>query len=67
MHLEAVRPLHFHVAAHCFDMAAGETIHTESSHKYGVRDARLLLRAGGWEPVCEWMDPEGLFSLILSE
>ena len=32
------------------DMAAGETIHTENSHKYGARDARILLRAGGVTP-----------------
>lgn len=67
MHLEAVRPLHFHVAGQCFRMAAGETIHTESSHKYGARDERLLLRAGGWEPVHEWSDADGLFSLILAQ
>lgn len=66
MHLEAVRPLHFHVAGHAFDMAQGETIHTESSHKYGPRDEKLLLRAGGWEPVRQWTDAEGLFSLILA-
>ncbi|WP_242128852.1 L-histidine N(alpha)-methyltransferase [Sphingobium sp. Sx8-8] len=67
MHLEAVRPLHFHVAGQCFRMAAGESIHTESSHKYGARDERLLLRAGGWEPVREWTDAEDLFSLILAQ
>ncbi|WP_375196981.1 L-histidine N(alpha)-methyltransferase [Sphingobium sp.] len=67
MHLEAVRPLHFHVAGKCFRMTAGETIHTESSHKYGTRDERLLLRSGGWEPIREWTDAEGLFSLILAE
>ncbi|NWK96929.1 L-histidine N(alpha)-methyltransferase [Sphingobium lactosutens] len=67
MHLEAVRPLHFHVAGQCFRMAPGETIHTESSHKYGARDERLLLRAGGWEPVREWTDAEGLFTLVLAE
>lgn len=67
MHLEAVRPLHFHVAGQCFRMEAGETIHTESSHKYGARDERLLLRAGGWEPLHEWTDVDGLFSLILAQ
>lgn len=66
MHLEAVRPLHFHVAGQCFHMEPGETIHTESSHKYGARDERLLLRAGGWDPMREWMDAEELFSLILA-
>lgn len=67
MHLEATEPLHFHVAGQCFHMKAGETIHTESSHKYGARDERLLLRAGGWEPMAEWMDPDGLFALVLAK
>ncbi|WP_313324619.1 L-histidine N(alpha)-methyltransferase [Sphingobium yanoikuyae] len=67
MHLEATEPLHFHVAGQCFHMKAGETIHTESSHKYGARDERLLLRAGGWEPTTEWMDPDGLFALVLTK
>jgi dimethylhistidine N-methyltransferase len=66
MHLEATRPLHFHVAGQCFHMDAGVTIHTESSHKYGARDERLLLRAGGWEPTDEWTDAEGLFGLVLA-
>ena len=66
MHLEARRPLHFHVGGACFTMAAGETIHTESSHKYGDRDQRLLLRAGGWEPMENWTDDEALFSLVLA-
>ncbi|MDG2513403.1 L-histidine N(alpha)-methyltransferase [Sphingobium yanoikuyae] len=67
MHLEATEPLHFHVAGQCFHMKMGETIHTESSHKYGARDERLLLRAGGWEPTTEWMDPDGLFALVLAK
>lgn len=66
MHLEATRALQFRVAGECFRMEPGETIHTESSHKYGERDARLLLRAGGWQPCREWTDAEGLFSLILA-
>ncbi|MBO9525848.1 MAG: L-histidine N(alpha)-methyltransferase [Sphingobium yanoikuyae] len=67
MHLEATEPLHFHVAGQCFHMKTGETIHTESSHKYGARDERLLLRAGGWEPMAEWIDPDGLFALVLAK
>ncbi|CAN5280393.1 L-histidine N(alpha)-methyltransferase [soil metagenome] len=67
MHLEAVRAVDFSVDGVAFSMAAGETIHTESSHKYGARDARLLLRAGGWEPVGEWTDDDGMFALILAE
>jgi ABC-type amino acid transport system permease subunit len=45
----------------------GESIHTENSHKYGARDARILLRAGGWTPVAEWTDPDGLFAVYLAE
>jgi uncharacterized SAM-dependent methyltransferase len=50
-----------------FEMAAGETIHTENSHKYGPRDARLLLRSGGWTPIAEWTDLNDQFALYLAE
>jgi L-histidine Nalpha-methyltransferase len=67
MHLEATRDVAFTVGGHHFSMAKGSTIHTENSHKYGPRDARLLLRAGGWTPVSEWTDEDGLFAVILAE
>ena len=47
-------------------MTRRETIHTENSHKYGPRDAYVLLRAGGWSPLVQWTDEEELFSLILA-
>lgn len=67
MHLEATRDVAFDIEGRSFTMAAGETIHTENSHKYGERGARLMLRAGGWTPLREWTDPQGWFSLILAE
>lgn len=67
MHLEATEDAAFEVEGRAFDIAAGETIHTENSHKYGPRDARILLRAGGWTPVREWTDPDGRFAVILAE
>jgi len=67
MHLEAAREVAFEVAGTPFAMAPGETIHTENSHKYGERDARLLLLAGGWTPVEEWTDEEARFALILAK
>ena len=67
MHLEATRDATFAVDGRDFTIAAGETIHTENSHKYGPRDARILLRAGGWTPVAEWTDPDGLFAVYLAE
>ena len=66
MHLETICNIQFMVAGQSFSMAAGETIHTENSLKYGPRGARMLLRAGGWNPVAEWTDPEGLFALLLA-
>jgi L-histidine N-alpha-methyltransferase len=67
MHLEAVRDIAFSIDGETFAMAAGETIHTENSHKYGPRDARLLLRAGAWTPITEWTDADDRFALILAE
>ena len=66
MHLEAVRNVDFTVSGESFSIAEGETIHTENSLKYGPREARTLLRAGGWTPIAEWTDPEGLFALVLA-
>jgi dimethylhistidine N-methyltransferase len=67
MHLVATRDVDFSVEGRAFAMAAGESIHTENSHKYGERDARILLRAGGWTPVREWTDADGKFAVILAE
>lgn len=67
MHLEAMRDIAFTVAGRDFAMAAGETIHTENSHKYDARAARLLLAAGGWTPIGEWSDEEARFAVILAE
>jgi dimethylhistidine N-methyltransferase len=67
MHLEAVLDVEFTVDNHAFAMKAGETIHTENSHKYGYRDSRLLLRAAGWGVVREWTDEEERFAILLAE
>jgi len=67
MHLEAVRDVAFTVSGEGFAFAAGATIHTENSHKYGYRDSRLLLRAAGWGVVRDWIDERDYFSIILAE
>jgi len=66
MHLEAKRDIEFVVDCEPFAMLKGETIHTENSLKYGIREARILLRAGGWTPVADWTDQREYFSLILA-
>lgn len=67
MHLVAACDMDFTVDGHDYHMAAGETIHSENSHKYGARDANLLLRASGWTPVATWDDTDPAFALILAE
>ena len=67
MHLVAACDMEFSVDDRSYAMAAGETIHSENSHKYGPRDANLLLRAGGWTPIATWDDTNPAFALILAE
>lgn len=67
MHLEAVRDVAFTVSGQRFAFRAGETIHTENSHKYGHRDSRILLRAAGWGVITEWTDEKEWFSILLAE
>lgn len=67
MHLVATEDVRFIVDDQPFALAKGESIHTENSHKYGPRDARMLLHTGGWTPIAEWTDPDGKFAVILAE
>lgn len=67
MHLVAREDVRFTVSGQTFAMRAGETIHTENSHKFTKRSAQMLLAAGGWEPRARWTDPDGQFSLLLAE
>ena len=66
MHLEARTDLAFTVAGERFTMRAGETIHTENSHKFGRRSSATLLLAGGWTPTARWLDEGERFSVILA-
>lgn len=67
IYLEAQADVEFSIDGSAFGIAKGQRIHIENSHKYGLRDARLMLRAGGWSPVREWSDEKDYFSLILVE
>lgn len=67
MHLVAQEALEFSVAGVAFSMEAGESIHTENSHKFDRRSSNMLLLAGGWTPLVRWFDADEQFSLILAE
>ena len=66
MHLVATRDVDFAIAGTGFHFNLGNSIHTENSHKYGPRGARLMLLAGGWTPIAEWTDPARDFAIILA-
>ena len=67
MHLVAREDVRFTVSGEGFAMRAGESIHTENSHKFTKRSAQMLLAAGGWEPVARWTDEARQYSLLLAE
>lgn len=67
MHLVAREDLSFDVSGTRFDMRAGETIHTENSHKFELRSQNTLLLAGGWTPRRRWTDSAERFSVILAD
>jgi len=67
MHLVAKEAVDFSVLGRPFRMDAGQSIHTENSHKYTPESAGLLLAAGGWTPRTWWTDPAGDFMLFLAE
>jgi dimethylhistidine N-methyltransferase len=43
--------------------AAGEAIHTEDSHKYGIENFREMAARAGFNPRAVWTDTERLFSI----
>jgi len=67
MHLVATRDIAFTVSGRHFAMRAGESIHTENSHKFDRRTGNMLLLAGGWTPIRRWTDSESRFALVLAD
>jgi dimethylhistidine N-methyltransferase len=63
MHLESVKPQAVKIGGRAFHFREGETIHTENSYKYSVREFQELARAAGLAPVECWTDAEQLFSV----
>lgn len=63
MHLVAKKPTTIMVADQNFDFALGETIHTESSHKYTIEDFQALAKQAGLKAGQVWLDGEARFSM----
>ena len=63
MHLVSMKEQEVPIADHRFQFRRGETIHTENSYKYSVRQFQDLARAADWRPSRLWTDRGGLFSI----
>lgn len=65
MHLVATRTVEMHILGQTFSLAAGESIHTENSYKYGPAEFNALVRSAGWEVEHVWCDNAQRFALYL--
>lgn len=63
MYLDALEAQTVHVGDRPFAFASGESIHTESSHKYTVAEFQALAESAGFLPGQVWTDRRKLFSL----
>ena len=63
MHLVSQRAQTVTLLGRAFRFRAGETIHTENSHKYALADVARMAGAAGWHPSRVWTDPAELFSV----
>lgn len=63
MYLQASRDMAFSVAGQDFMIRAGETIHTENSHKFTVDTFQDLARKAGLAPRTQWISDGEPFSI----
>ncbi len=66
MHLQARRELRVRWPGGERAFVAGETIHTENSHKWEPAAFEALLRDAGWHGVRRWTDERGWFGVFLA-
>ena len=65
MHLVSLVDQQVRVGDRYFAFAAGETIHTENSHKYAIDEFIALAARAGWTGDTVWTDAKRLFSVHL--
>jgi dimethylhistidine N-methyltransferase len=65
MHLVSRKAQTVTVGGQQFRFVEGETIHTESSHKYTLEGFAALAARAGWKTAQTWCDPKPWFSLHL--
>jgi dimethylhistidine N-methyltransferase len=65
MHLVSRREQTVRVAGRPFHFAAGETIHTENSHKFTPEGFEALAAEAGWRALKRWISPEPAFAVFM--
>jgi L-histidine Nalpha-methyltransferase len=65
MHLVATTDQTINVAGQTHTLAAGESFHTETSHKYTIEGFAQLAQQAGWQLTQHWCDDETRFAVLL--
>ncbi len=65
MHLESLEDQMFEVAGQTFDIAQGDTIHTENSRKFQRAELEKIIAKNGWEMIRYETDKDAHFAVML--
>jgi uncharacterized SAM-dependent methyltransferase len=65
MHLMSLKDQTVHVAGRAFHFAAGETLHTENSHKFTLDGFAGLAASAGWQVEQQWASTSPAFGMVL--
>jgi dimethylhistidine N-methyltransferase len=65
MHLQSIEDQSVRIGDHVVEFAAGETIHTENSHKYSVESLSELAQVAGWNLDEILTDAQSLFAVAI--
>lgn len=65
MHLVATSDQTLEIAGRTFTIAAGESIHTETSHKYTIEGFSQIAEKASWELTEYWCDTQKRFAVLL--
>lgn len=65
MHLRALKPTEIILDGHKYSFEAGETLHTENSHKYSINRLKALFSETPWKLDTYWTDEKGWFAACL--
>ena len=65
MHLVSRMNQRLIVAGRCYDFAEGETIHTENSRKYRLKEFAALAARAGWRMERNWQSADPAYAIVL--